>query len=94
MAAVSFSDVTSTAPIRPVFWRQWLRGLRLAFVALLLVHLHPSQRVVHYASAGHPAVLLDARGQVKERVHSSDPPLGVIEDRTFATLGELQMPSP
>ena len=61
------------------------------FVALLLVHLHPSERVIHYASAGHPAILLDSHGELKERVHSTDPPLGVIEDRKFATLGELKI---
>ena len=59
------------------------------FVALLLVHLLPEQKRVHYASAGHPAVLLDEFGKIKARINSADPPLGVLEHRQFATLGDL-----
>ena len=40
---------------------------------------------------GMPGVLLEENGQVRERICSPDPPLGIIEGRQFATVGEVQL---
>ena len=61
------------------------------FVALLLIYLQPEQRIIHYASAGHPGVLLDGQGRLRQRIHSPDPPLGIVEGRQFATLGDVKL---
>ena len=61
------------------------------FVALLLVYLQPEQGLVHYASAGHPGVLLDRQGNIKQRINSPDPPLGIVENRRFVTLGDVTL---
>jgi serine phosphatase RsbU (regulator of sigma subunit) len=55
------------------------------FVALILVCLDPQNRRLVFASAGHPGLLFDPHGQVRERIRSADPPLGVIEDHQFET---------
>jgi sigma-B regulation protein RsbU (phosphoserine phosphatase) len=55
------------------------------FVALILVCLDPHQRQLRFASAGHPGLLFDPYGQVRTRIRSGDPPLGVIEDHRFET---------
>jgi sigma-B regulation protein RsbU (phosphoserine phosphatase) len=55
------------------------------FVALILICLDPTIGRLCYASAGHPGLLLNSCGQVRARISSLDPPLGVIEDRRFAT---------
>ncbi len=62
------------------------------FVALILVRLDCQRRIAEFASAGHPGLLFDAHGSMRGRIESADPPLGVIEDRAFATheLGPLQ----
>lgn len=61
------------------------------FVALLLIYLQPEQRMIHYASAGHPGVLLDGQGKLRQRILSPDPPLGIVEGRQFATLGDVRL---
>lgn len=63
------------------------------FVALLLIYLQPEQRMIHYASAGHPGVLLDGQGKLRQRIQSPDPPLGIVEGRQFATLGDVTLNS-
>jgi serine phosphatase RsbU (regulator of sigma subunit) len=61
------------------------------FVALILVCLDPAARQFKFASAGHPGLLVDAAGQVRSRIASSDPPLGVIDDRQFKTYAETRL---
>jgi serine phosphatase RsbU (regulator of sigma subunit) len=55
------------------------------FVALILVCLDPSGDRMTFASAGHPGLLFDSSGQVRARIRSADPPLGVFERQQFAT---------
>ena len=31
------------------------------------------------------------RGQIRERIASPDPPLGIVDHRQFATLGEVRL---
>ncbi len=59
------------------------------FVALLLIHLAPQRQTIQFASAGMPGVLLSQDGQIRERICSPDPPLGIIEGRQFSTEGEV-----
>ncbi len=61
------------------------------FVALLLIYLQPEKQTIHFASAGLPGVLLDPQGQIRERIASPDPPLGIVDHRNFATLGEVAL---
>ncbi|MDG2385561.1 MAG: SpoIIE family protein phosphatase [Pirellulaceae bacterium] len=61
------------------------------FVALILVHLNPKTREVRFASAGHPALLLDQSGRIQQRLQSKDPPLGVIADRQFSTEVDVHL---
>jgi sigma-B regulation protein RsbU (phosphoserine phosphatase) len=55
------------------------------FVALIFVCLDPQAGRLLYASAGHPGLLFDAQGQLRCRIRSEDPPLGVIDDHDFET---------
>ncbi len=55
------------------------------FVALILVSLDPHHRRLQFASAGHPGLLFDPLGQIRTRIVSGDPPLGVFEDHQFET---------
>jgi serine phosphatase RsbU (regulator of sigma subunit) len=54
------------------------------FVTLFLGRLDPNSRQFSYASAGHPtAYVLDASGEVKARLESTAPPLGIMPDGAF-----------
>jgi len=54
------------------------------FVTLLLVRLDPRTRSLVYANAGHPTgYVLDSSGDVKDRLESTDFPLGIIPDTGF-----------
>lgn len=64
-----------------------------AFVALMLACIDPQERTLIFASAGHPGTLFDQQGRLRERIVSHDPPLGVIDDRRFATLGPIDLHS-
>lgn len=55
------------------------------FVALILVCLDPLKGELRFASAGHPGLLFDMNGQIRTRIQSFDPPLGVVDDHPFAT---------
>ena len=61
------------------------------FVAVMLVHLNSKTREVKFASAGHPAVLLNAAGRVKLKLQSKDPPLGIIDDHEYSTHAGLHL---
>lgn len=61
------------------------------FVAMILISLNPSTRQISFASAGHPAILLDSRGQIQDRLCSVDPPLGLSDDRRFQTNATLSL---
>ena len=57
----------------------------------MLVHLNSKTREVKFASAGHPAVLLNAAGRVKLKLQSKDPPLGIIDDHEYSTHAGLHL---
>jgi sigma-B regulation protein RsbU (phosphoserine phosphatase) len=46
------------------------------FVTMFIAYIHPTDRVLGYAGAGHDAFLLHANGRL-DRLHSTAPPLGV-----------------
>lgn len=61
------------------------------FVALMLVSLDALSGQMQFASAGHQGLVLDPLGAVRTRIISTDPPLGVIDDRHFATYDHLEL---
>ncbi len=61
------------------------------FVALILICLDANSGELCYASAGHPGLLLDHEAQLKQRIQSTDPPLGVVDDRRFRTHPGLRL---
>jgi serine phosphatase RsbU (regulator of sigma subunit) len=62
------------------------------YVTLFLGRLDPHARQFSYASAGHPAAyILDASGEVKARLGSTAPPLGVVPDAKFSAGTSLTL---
>lgn len=62
------------------------------FVTLLLAQLDPSQRLLHYASAGHCTGYVLARtGAVRVRLYSTDLPLGIHPDGEFSVAPEVRL---
>ena len=59
------------------------------FVALMLICLHPIRAEITFASAGMPALMLDAHGFLEQRVESTDPPLAALDHHHFQSLGPL-----
>jgi sigma-B regulation protein RsbU (phosphoserine phosphatase) len=54
------------------------------FITLFLGRLDPQSRRFSHASAGHPtAYVLDAAGELKARLESTGPPLGIMPDASF-----------
>jgi len=54
------------------------------FMTLFLVRLDPETGSFHYAGAGHPAIVLNAKGEVRAELPPSFPPLNVVADFEFA----------
>jgi len=51
------------------------------FVTLALLQLDPATRLCRYASCGHSTgYLLNGKGAIKARLHSTVPPLGCLKD--------------
>lgn len=63
------------------------------FVALMLVCIDPRLKRLNFASAGHPGTLFDGQGKLRERIVSSDPPLGVVDEHEFATHESVDLHS-
>lgn len=62
------------------------------FVTLFMAKLDPGSRTLVYASAGHvPGILVDRSADVRERLTSLDPPLGLFGDRVFGQSGTVQL---
>jgi len=61
------------------------------FIALMLICLHPLRAEITYASAGMPALLLDAHGFLEQRIESSDPPLAALDHHPYQSLGPLPL---
>ena len=61
------------------------------FVALMLVRLDIKRRRMEFASAGHPGLLFDGNGQLRERIRSCDPPLGVVDSQSFTTYPAIEL---
>jgi sigma-B regulation protein RsbU (phosphoserine phosphatase) len=66
--------------------RQLVKGIENGmFVTMLFARIDPLSRTLIYASAGHPTgILLDRHGEVKSRLESLSPPLGIFPDASFA----------
>ena len=54
------------------------------FMTLFLVRLDPESGSFHYLGAGHSAVVLDAKGEVRNELQPSFPPLNVVADFELA----------
>lgn len=64
------------------------------FVTLMLGRLDLSERTFVYCSAGHtPAYLLDRSGHVRERLKSTDIPLGIRQHHRFTCSKPVQLQS-
>jgi serine phosphatase RsbU (regulator of sigma subunit) len=64
------------------------------FVTLFLGRLDPHSRRFSYASAGHPTVyILDASGELKARLESTGPPLGIMPNAIFPAGESLTLES-
>jgi serine phosphatase RsbU (regulator of sigma subunit) len=64
------------------------------FVTLFLGRLDPRSRRLSYSSAGHPtAYVVDATGDLKARLDSTGPPLGIMPDAAFPTVESLTLES-
>jgi sigma-B regulation protein RsbU (phosphoserine phosphatase) len=64
------------------------------FATLIFCCLDPSTRSFVYASAGHtPGYILDANGNVKHTLNSTDFPLGIIPDHKFTCSERIQLQS-
>jgi serine phosphatase RsbU (regulator of sigma subunit) len=62
------------------------------FVTLLFARLDPTDRSVVYASAGHnPGLVLDAAGNVRRELKSTDLPLGVMPDTVFTAAPRFEL---
>jgi sigma-B regulation protein RsbU (phosphoserine phosphatase) len=62
------------------------------YMTLLLARLDPRARTLAYASAGHvTGYLLDRRGDVRERLHSTGIPLGMFQERLFPSSPSLSL---
>ena len=62
------------------------------FVTLLFAALHPQDRTLVYASAGHnPGLVLDAAGNVRRELKSTDLPLGVMPDTVFTAAPRFEL---
>lgn len=53
------------------------------FMTLFLVRLEPETGSFHYAGAGHPAIVLNACGEVRAQLAPAFPPLNVVADFGF-----------
>ena len=60
------------------------------FITLFFARINPNTRVLHYASAGHEAYLLDASGQ-HVMLESTTYPLGVEEDEIVPCSPAIQL---
>ena len=64
------------------------------FVTLLFVRLDPQNHTMHYASAGHTtSYVLGADGRVRLELESTEMPLGIMADATFASTPPVQLRS-
>jgi serine phosphatase RsbU (regulator of sigma subunit) len=64
------------------------------FVTLLFAALHPQQRTLVYASAGHnPGYVLDCNGGIRAELKSTEMPLGISSDLAFETAGPIALQS-
>jgi len=64
------------------------------FATLIFCCLDPATRSFVYASAGHtPGFILDAGGNVKHKLDSTDIPLGFMPDHPFTSSGRIQLES-
>lgn len=62
------------------------------FVTLLLLKLDPASRTLEYASAGHvPGFLVGPGGEVSRKLTSLDPPLGILDERTFSSSQPIHL---
>jgi PAS domain S-box-containing protein len=62
------------------------------FVTLFFARLDPATRLLHYASAGHPAgYVLDQSGGVKHMMKSITTPLAIFPDNQFPVSGPIQL---
>jgi serine phosphatase RsbU (regulator of sigma subunit) len=62
------------------------------FVTLLFAALHPQQRTLVYASAGHnPGYLLNRAGEVRAELKSTEMPLGINSDIEFKTAPPIAL---
>jgi phosphoserine phosphatase RsbU/P len=62
------------------------------FATLIFCRLHPGTRTLTYTSAGHtPGFILDAEGQVKRTLDSTDIPLGFLPNHPFTSSEPIVM---
>jgi sigma-B regulation protein RsbU (phosphoserine phosphatase) len=62
------------------------------FATLIFCCLDPVTRVFVYASAGHtPGYIMDAEGNVKQTLNSTDIPLGFMPDHRFTCSDRLSL---
>ena len=64
------------------------------FITLFLARLDPRNRLLSYASAGHPTgYILDAAGEIKTRLPRTGVPLGIRPDTQYASSPEIPLAS-
>ena len=56
-----------------------------SFVAIFLAMLNPESRELFYASAGHPAYIIDRNGELKQTLASANLPIGLDADQEYET---------
>jgi serine phosphatase RsbU (regulator of sigma subunit) len=62
------------------------------FVTLLFAALHPQDRTLVYASAGHnPGYVLDCTGNIRTALKSTEMPLGISGDTKFTTAEPITL---
>lgn len=62
------------------------------FITMLLVALHPEERTLTYANAGHPTgYVLDARGQLKAALRRTGVPLGIRPDTEYVAAPVIRL---
>jgi phosphoserine phosphatase RsbU/P len=62
------------------------------FVTLLYAALHPQDRTLVYASAGHnPGYVLDCDGKIRATLKSTEIPLGISSDAVFKTAEPITL---